>query len=195
MDAATRIECLRIKVGINAELVARMEKLKPRPRYQEFTTWLWPRMSISGGISASVYHNETVKDIDMWCNCALEDFKTQSHAIDALFIDSKGMFHDLVKDINPSYMVGEVNGKLITANAITLYEDFQIIRLSNIDDARKTFDFVHCQPVYSLARDTFRITQQQFDAIKNKKLIEANPVTNKIQTNRIEKFKSRGWSF
>ena len=68
------------------------------------------------------------------------------------------------------------------------------ITLAKYGVARIGFDFIHCMPYFDLSSEKFFISEQQMDAIARKKLIQNK--TGKTPAGwRIEKFKSRGWTF
>ena len=182
--------CKNIKAGIQAEMIKRISGLHKYENGHEIDAWIYSHCHVSGGISASVFWSEPVKDIDLWYGFD-HNWAWFRESLDDLFINSKGKFHHLVKSVNPSYMIGEVNGKMITANAITLHGDVQIIRLASIEDARRAFDFVHCQPVYDPKNMRYRISQRQLDAIKYKRLVKTP--AGIITQHRLDKFKKRGW--
>lgn len=191
MNEDDQVVCKAIKAGVQAEVKKRITDLHKYKQGHNIDQWLYTNCQASGGISASVYWNETVKDVDLWYNSF--DMNWFGQELQDLFIAKSGKFHHLVKDVNPSYMVGTVAGKLVTANAITLHGDVQIIRLANIEDARRTFDFVHCQPVYDLANMRYSISPRQLDAIRTKRLIKTP--TGKVTQHRLDKFKQRGWTY
>ena len=102
---------------------------------------------------------------------------------------------DYIEDVNPKYMTETlINGKLITAQAVTFKNKIQVITMHPAD-ARKTFDYVHCMVQYYPHANNLYISKHQFDVIKNKRL-EMNPhgVTNNGQHEyRRMKYIKRGW--
>ena len=152
-------------------------------------SWLITYCSVSGGGTASVWHGDSIKDIDWFYNGT--DFGAFKTAIDNMFVAPEGKFHKFVKDIDPKYLSAEVKGKVITANAITLINNMQIIRLDTVEKSRKKFDFIHCQPVLNLQTNEFRMSFAQYESIKYKRLV-ANP-HGLITHHRVYKFKDRGW--
>jgi hypothetical protein len=98
-----------------------------------------------------------------------------------------------VKDINPNYNGVIVNGKLITSNAITLYNDLQLITMMNATQIESTFDYLHCRPYYDISENKYYISQKQLNVISNKKLIVNNQHSTPAK-HREEKFLKRGWT-
>lgn len=143
---------------------------------------------ISGGISASIYNNTAINDIDLYFKSAkeLKEFN------DKFKLDKK--FLSIVKDVNEKYSTATlINGKLVTTNAITLINNLQIITVMTLEDIDASFDFIHCKPYYDIDKDLYFISKTQFESIKLKKLIANNK--SSITDARIEKFKKRGWSY
>jgi hypothetical protein len=141
---------------------------------------------VTGGISASLFHNEEINDIDIYLSDqnAIDTFKEW-------VMQEKNL--EQVEDINPKYMVQtDIEGKLITANAVTFKNKIQIITCAT-KDSRKYFDFVHCMPYYDIATKTYFISKKQYNSIVNKKLV-VNDFASMPKTWRWEKFKERGWT-
>ena len=141
---------------------------------------------LSGSSISSMYHNEEVKDYDLW----LKDYSVLEY-IEYLL---NNYYIDYVAEYSEKYSGIVKNGKVITSNAYTLKNKMQFIKLVEYETARKHFDFVHCMPYYDFATDKFFISEHQMELIANKKL-EVNPGGNAPVQWRIEKFKMRGWSF
>jgi hypothetical protein len=143
---------------------------------------------VSGGISASVYHKEKINDIDLYC-------KTQEDLdkLNELRQIHAKKFNAMVKDINPNYNGVIVNGKLITSNAITLYNDLQLITMMNATQIESSFDYLHCRPYYDISENKYYISQKQLNVISNKKLIVNNQHSTPAK-HREEKFLKRGWT-
>lgn len=141
---------------------------------------------VSGGVSASIFNGEKVNDFDIY----LKDEK--NIAIIKELIKDKSI-QDNIADVNPKYMAfSEIEGKMVSANAITFNNDIQLITMSTAD-SRKYFDFIHCLPYYDFKTAQYHISEKQYWAIKNKKLIRNGDA--KITQYRIEKFQKRGWSY
>ena len=100
-----------------------------------------------------------------------------------------------VAGVTPGYMTEvKVRDKLVTPNAITFKNGLQVITMTG-KEHRETFDFVHCMPYFDMATQQLFISRQQYDAIKNKKLIKNPKHTNHLSMERVQKFIDRGWSF
>ena len=144
---------------------------------------------LTGGMSASFFVGEKPKDYDFY-------FKDE-RSIDIFknAINANKKFMDLVEDCKENYIQTLVDGKLITANAITFKNKIQIITMATAD-VRKAFDFIHCMPYYDCDDSTYHISKAQFDSIRNKQLV-VNPnyvkVNPQAHENRIIKYKTRGW--
>jgi hypothetical protein len=101
---------------------------------------------------------------------------------------------DEVADVNEKYsdFIGK-DGKMITANSITMKDGNSFITkyYGDINHVKKHFDFLHCTPHYSLKEEKLYISQRQYDACLNKKLIVNN--SKVIKKHRVIKFKERGY--
>jgi hypothetical protein len=141
---------------------------------------------ITGGISASVFHDEAPKDIDI--------FLTNQDHIDKFKRALSIQDLDAIEDVNPKYMMDVlVNGKLVTTRATTFKNGYQVITMHTVD-ARKTFDFIHAMPYFDIAKDKYCISKEQYECIMKKKL-KANPAgTKDVSVERLQKFIDRGWS-
>jgi len=150
-----------------------------------FVKFIRANCVVSGGCSASLYHNQPPNDYDLYFKTdeALNEFNT--------YMD-KTRQRNLVKDVNPNYMSTVVAGKLITAQATTLFNDVQIITMGTINMIDE-FDFIHCKPYLDLSADKYYISKKQFDAIRNKELIINKTAKQQAKPYRIEKYESRGW--
>lgn len=140
---------------------------------------------VTGGISASVYHDEQVNDIDIY----LKD--DQAIKLFASIMEMRNVTKTIVKDVNPNYH-GQtlVSGKVVTANATTLFNDVQIITMgtsSMID----SFDFIHCKPFLDLETNKYYISPLQYKSITSKTLMRNGEIPTTF--GRIDKFKGRGW--
>lgn len=141
---------------------------------------------VSGGCIASLLQKEPVNDWDIYCS----DKDILEYITKLLKANTQ-----VVASVDEKYreLVGE-NGKLISENAITLKNRTQFITLTcgDPDDVRRTFDFVHCMPYYSIASDQLFISRQQFNACVYKKLIVNNQAT--VTERRTGKFLQRGYT-
>jgi hypothetical protein len=91
-------------------------------------------------------------------------------------------------------LITKVGGKLVTANAITFKNGLQVITRTG-KEHRETFDFVHTMPYFDMAKQQLFISRQQYDSIKNKKLIVNPKHLVLVNQWRADKFMGRGWSF
>ena len=144
---------------------------------------------LTGGAIASKMHMENPNDFDLYFkdDSSLMSFKQ--------FIKQENGFHKYIKDVVEKYIEVEIEGKLLTANAVTFKNGVQVILLQSCE-SREYFDFVHCMPWYDISNNKLHISRRQYDAIKNKKLID-NPkrVGVPIAKKRVQKYISRGWKY
>ena len=175
-------DVMQIKHMIRTKVLQKLND----PMYDaNFVEFIMKNCVVSGGCSASIFHSQEPNDYDLY-------FKSQE-ALDELkiFLD-KTRTRNLVKDVNPNYLNTIVAGKLITAQAVTLFNDIQLITMGTIDMI-DTFDFIHCKPFYDLSENKYYISKKQYSAIKEKTLI-INSSTNKpVEAWRLHKYKERGW--
>lgn len=149
--------------------------------------WVLRKMFISGGCFASLLRYEEPNDFDVYTKdiSAWEQMK-------AFLLENK----DHILDIDEKYsdFYGQ-DGKMITANAITLKNKFQFIHkiYGEPNFVRQSFDFVHCKPYYDCDEDKLYISYEQYDACINKKLIVNN--TKAVTVHRTEKFTKMGYTF
>jgi hypothetical protein len=146
------------------------------------------KMFVSGGVFASLLQGEKPNDIDVYF--------TEEDAMNKLTNIIKKNHWDYIKSVSENYReyIG-IDGKLITENAITLIDDVQLITKTygTPEEIRKTFDFVHCTPYYSLADDKLYISRQQYDAIIKYELINVSPIAPVPR--RVDKFVKRGYTY
>lgn len=140
---------------------------------------------VTGGASASLFHGDAPKDWDIYLTTqqSIDEFNNLAKREDVLA---------LIEDINPKYGVDSlVDGKLITPRAVTFKNGVQVITMAR-SDARETFDFIHCMPYFDLNTKQYHISRNQYDSIKQKKLVH-NPKSPQPATYRRQKFLNRGW--
>jgi len=137
---------------------------------------------VTGGCSYSLYFNKEPNDWDL-----LFKDEMSAHAFIAYIADNK----DDVMDMGQYLGVENKGGKLITANAVTLKNNVQVI---DWKWQRNTFDYIHCMPWYDLKEDKYHIASEQYDAIKNKQLILRDPDTYVPDNNRLKKWLYRGFT-
>lgn len=172
------------------ELEIRQVKARIEERLQDVLSILPPgiysnltKAIVTGGISASYFHGEKENDVDLYF--------MDKESIDlctSLLPDMMGN----ILDVNEKYgLETMVNGKMVTAHAITFKNGLQIITMETAD-ARKKFDFEHCMPYYSIGNKLYHISRSQYDSIKGKKLV-LNRDGVSPDAKRLEKFVNRGW--
>lgn len=144
---------------------------------------------LTGGCFASLFLDEEVHDWDVY----LKDSVTASQF--ESFVMSDTLTLNEVAGVTSGYMTTtKVDGKLVTANAITFKNGLQVI--TRIDKKhRQTFDFVHTMPYFDMKTQQLFISRQQYDAIKNKQLIVNPKHLVLVNQWRADKFMSKGWSF
>jgi hypothetical protein len=144
-----------------------------------------------------MYHGEAIKDYDLWCRNSLDIGHVKTRIIQD-YLNYVEEYTEKYKENAPEHFAlnDPASGKkyLVTTNAITLKNKVQLITLSNYENERKDFDFIHCMPYYDISNKKLYISPRQLDAIKNKKLVRNEGGKEPVRW-RIEKFKNRGWSF
>lgn len=147
----------------------------------------WDKVYLSGGVTVSIMHGEKPKDFDFY----FEDMSAMYALTDHLK-NSKNI--DNIADVDPRYqqMLGQ-NGKMITTQAITLKNSWSFITMisGTPQQIRNSFDYVHCKPYYSIKDRMFYISEEQYRACKEKKLIVNNQ--KMVKTWRTDKFIKRGF--
>ena len=144
---------------------------------------------LTGGCFASLFLEEEVHDWDVY----LRDSVTVSRFESFVMSDTPTL--NEVADVTSGYMtITNVDGKLVTANAITFKNGLQVI-INTDKTHRETFDFVHCMPYFDMAKQQLFISRQQYDSIKSKTLIVNPKHLVLVDQRRADKFMSRGWSF
>jgi len=142
---------------------------------------------VTGGISASVFHNEFPNDYDIYFKNkeALREF--------ARIMTSRNIVRTIVKDIDPRYhTTTQVSGKLVTTRATTLFNNLQIITMGT-SELINDFDFIHCKPSLDLKTNTYYISPREYASIEHKRLVRNTTTSQKIDNDRLKKFKDRGW--
>lgn len=140
---------------------------------------------LSGGAIASLLQGEEINDLDLY----FTDLVTQNKFVDML----KSSYNmEYIKDVDEKYSeVFGVNGKMITSHAITMKSKHSFITMcyGSPEEVKKTFDFKHCMPHYSIAENKLYISPLQYWCIVNKMLyINTTP-----KAWRIQKFIDRGY--
>jgi hypothetical protein len=145
---------------------------------------------ITGGAFASLWHHEEPKDWDFYFNDGNTMSNFQARVVNG---DPAGLLLQCVKDTGPYFTQVQVDGKLVTANAVTLKCGLQMITMATATH-RKYFDFIHCMPYYDYSKDELYISPQQLDAIKRKQIILNPNFKGTPKPFRVEKYLDRGWS-
>ena len=142
----------------------------------------WDKVYLSGGAIASLLQLEEPKDFDFYFEDLDSMVKFQSHL---------QMCELFIKDVDSKYGNFGVNGKMITANAITMDDNNSFITMiaGQPKTIKHCFDYLHCTPHFKDGK--LYISEKQFDAIVNKKLIVNNP--SKVKEYRHQKFSERGY--
>lgn len=179
-----RTDAKTLKLEVEQRLV---EKLKELPT--NLARFILDKCVLSGGCFASLLHGETPKDYDIWCLDdadlpELQRYMNVYNEQDSSLIDVE----------NPAYMHQFVDGKIETANATTLKNGIQLVKLSNYATAKQSFDFEHCKVSYIPASGTMYMSKLQYNSIKEKVLVptKSAPYTANINK-RLAKFNKRGW--
>ena len=142
---------------------------------------------VTGGISASFFHMEKQNDIDVY-------LKSKTAIDKLMMLIGLPEIAQTVADVNPKYGIETlVDGKLVTAHAVTFKSGIQIITMNTVEDARKLFDFIHCMPFYDFSDGKYYISRAQYDSIKAKHLV-LNPTGVSPAPNRMTKYIERGWT-
>ena len=156
------------------------EKLKEVP--EKVRTFTLENCVLSGGCFSSLLHGEKVNDYDLY----LKDLSKTKELLDLL---SEYVGPTPLEET--PYTEAFVNGKIITANAITLSNRLQYIIRADFKSAKVMFDYVHCMVNYDIKEDILWVSQDQLESIVDKKLKTNN--AQSVTFSREEKFRSRGW--
>jgi hypothetical protein len=176
---------------INIMLIRDVVKSKFRELLSDLPVDTYPYFKdsiLTGGCFASLFNGGIVNDWDVY----LKDVDTADRFETFVMSDTPTL--NVVKDLTPGYMAEvKVGSKMITANAITFKNKLQVITRT-CKAHRETFDFIHCMPYFDMATQQLFISRRQYDAIKNKKIIQ-NPNHKEQPTlHRLDKFLDRGWT-
>ena len=144
---------------------------------------------ITGGAFASLWYHEEPKDWDFYFNDSNMMSNFQALVYNA---SPNSMMMDHVKDSGPYFKQVQIDGKLVTANAVTFKCGLQVITMATANH-RKYFDFIHCMPFYDYNKDELRISPQQLDSIKRKEIIKNPNFQGTPKPFRVEKYLDRGW--
>lgn len=153
----------------------------------EIKDFIYSKCVVTGGVSASLFLNELVNDIDIYFPDSNDIQKFER------FVHNKQDIIQEVKDSNYFIEGQTVSGKVITSRAITFNNGLQVIVMDNSENMRKSFDFVHTLPLYIPSENSYFISEKQFYSIMTKTLIPNEGI--EITEKRIQKFVERGWTY
>jgi hypothetical protein len=145
---------------------------------------------ITGGAFASLWHHEEPKDWDFYFNDS--NMMSNFQALMYNTSPTDKFLMQYVKDAGPYFKQTQIDGKLVTANAVTFNCGLQMITMATANH-RKYFDFIHCMPFYDYNKDELRISPQQLDSIKRKEIIKNPNFNGTPKPFRVEKYLDRGW--
>jgi hypothetical protein len=175
----------------NITLVRDMVKSKLRELLSDLPVDSYPYFKdsiLTGGCFATLFNGEVTNDWDVY----LKDVDTANRFESFVMSDTPTL--NEVKDLTPEYMAEvKVRGKLVTANAITFKNKLQVITRT-CKAHRETFDFIHCMPYFDMATQQLFISRAQYDAIRNKKIIQNPNHKEQPALHRLDKFLGRGWT-
>ena len=180
-----KTKILRLKSSIASYYNLTMKKIGDR----HLESFFYDHCVISGGMIASLFHDEPVNDIDVYCKDKLMITAIKDYIINSgknIKSIEKYEIVDGVKVVDPNSA-----HPLITDNAVTLTNDIQYIYLDIWQNAQQKFDYIHCQPYYDIKSQKLFISEAQYTSIKNKELIATGKV--EIKDKRREKYMKRGW--
>lgn len=180
-----KTKILRLKSAIASQYNLTMKKIGDR----HLESFFYDHCVISGGMISSLFHDEAVNDIDVYCKDKLMMTSIKDYIVNSgknIKSIEKYEIVDGVKVVDPNSA-----HPLITDNAVTLTNDIQYIYLDIWKNAQEKFDYIHCQPYYDIKSQKLFISEAQFTAIKNKQLVSTGKV--EIKDKRREKYMKRGW--
>lgn len=183
----TEIEIANIQAR-KLEITRHFEDMINQPWFDNGLAINWRSFYLSGGAIASLFHGEKPKDWDLYTSDPLAMKMVNEMVI-------RNMDH--VADVKENYVgVFGIDGKMITANAITMKDGTSFITKSYLpaDEMKKTFDYVHCTPHFDIVDRKLYISRRQYDAIVNKKLEINNAMQCLAAPWRKEKFLKRGYT-
>lgn len=173
-------------LAVKYTIMDHVAKMTEQPWMKELHTLDWSKVYLTGGAIASLLQGQVPKDWDFYC----EDLATM-YAIREVLLKH----NDLVKDVDEKYkQFWGVDGKMITAQAVTMNDNSSFITMITMDAGRlkKTFDYVHCTPHYNPATQTLHISKRQYECAVQKKLIVNNE--QMVKEWRTQKFLDRGYT-
>lgn len=146
----------------------------------------WNQVYLTGGAIASIIQGQEPNDWDFY----FKDSVTMNSFTKSLTVDKL----DHVGDVNPKYDHVLIKGKAVTPKAITMKSghSFIVMMYGSPEDVRGTFDYKHCMPYYACATGTLFISEEQYLAALNKRLVVNNQ--QQLKYYRQDKFLNRGYS-
>lgn len=177
-----KTKILKLKSAISSYYSLQMKKLGDDGLQSVF----FNSCVITGGCISSLYHGEAVNDIDLYAKT-----KPQCDAVKKIIIDTK---KNLIKS-SEVYNLEDKPEPLITANAITLNNDVQFVHMNTADECKRNFDFIHCMPWFDISQQKLYISEAQYYAIRDKKLIKNPQYNREVKSQRIDKYIKRGWTW
>lgn len=141
---------------------------------------------IAGGAIVSLLQGEEPNDYDMyfesndWCTYYSDTVQNKKYDY-------------LIANVG-SYANMPVDGKLVTTNAITLNNNFQLITklTGQPTDVTKSFDYEHCRAYYIPETHVLYMTKLTYNCIMQKRLVKHN-VNPDASYSRESKFMNKGW--
>ena len=177
-----RVDIEVVKFAIKTRLRIMMAEL-PAPYTRMFKNGI-----LTGGAIASLFRGEEPNDWDIY----LETQLLSNQFLDRVMKGLDGI-EDVIADINPNYNVTTLlNGKVVTERAVTFRNLLQVIVMTD-RTSRDTFDFVHCMPYFEFGSGNFYISRAQYDAIKQRKLVQNPKFTDQPDVRRLQKLIGQGW--
>lgn len=187
---ADQTEILKLKSKIASYYNLQMKKIGKA----QLDSLFFNDCIITGGCISSLYHDEPVKDIDVYAKTAKSMQTIKNHILNNCN-DAIATYDKYTLDDQGNKMITVSGEKLITDNAVTLTNDVQFIYLADAPTSRRNFDFVHCMPWYDIKTQKFYISKTQFDCIKNKQLVKNPTYTGEVKEPRYNKYFKKGWAW
>lgn len=177
---AQKTKILSLKSSIASYYNLQMKKIADTTLQSHF----YENCIITGGCISSLFHNESVNDIDVYAKTSKSMMMIKDHIIMMGKNIKSGSAYNLDDSTIPR--------PLITENAVTLTNDVQFIYLDTAEECRKKFDFLHCMPWFDIQSQRLHISEAQFAAIESKILV-SNIKGQAPTARRLEKYTKKGW--
>jgi len=149
----------------------------------------WSRLYAAGGAFASMFQGEAPKDVDIYCADAVYADKLKKELTTKHYRE--------IADATQYREYYDENGKMVSEWAITMKNTASFIFRNSGEPKtiKSSFDYVHTTPHYwfqsPVTIDQLYISPLAYHCAVNKVLIVNNPKS--VTTQRLEKFKSRGY--